>query len=463
MNARADILVIGAGPAGITAAISAARSGRSVTLATDGDIGGRAMHASLVPSKALLHLAALRNTRGEKTLLDAPEAARFVEDVERLVAHQAARAAERLTDTGVRVLPGTARFASPESVTLSHAGSTSTLSFERAIVATGSSPSFPDGFFGDQVGPDGETIFAPRHVRWLRSLPETLLVVGGGVTGAEACSAFLDLGVRVTWVMDDIGMLRRFDRELANSLGDVLMERGAKLVHGKRVTSVVRSRHADAPKDERVLATLDGGRTYAAERAFVAIGRRADVARLCPEAAGVRVDPARGAIVVDAYGKTSNERVYAAGDAAGPPFTANKASAEAWIAARHASGQRVAPKRPEAWIEAVFTRPELARVGTTPEEAMRRAAPFEVRVASYESSTRGALEGAGFDRHARGTLKVVLDAEERIIGATAIGPGAADALAPLATGIHLGARADLLADLFLAEPTLSSLATEALR
>lgn len=463
MNTRTDVLVLGGGPAGTTAAISAARSGRSVTLVTDGHIGGRTMHASLVPSKALLHLASLRAARGDKALLTPDEVVQFGEDVERLVSHQAARTAERLIDSGVRVIAATARFASEDSVEVTHGVERDTITFDRAIIATGSNPHFPEKFFGEQVGPDGDAIFAPRHVRWLRSLPETLLVVGGGVTGAEACSAFLDLGVRVTWVMDDVGMLRHFDRELASSLGDVLMERGAKLVHGKRVTSVTRSPHADAPKDERVLATLDGGRTYAAERAFVAIGRRPDVARLRPEQARVELDPKRGGVVVDGFGRSSNPRVYAAGDAAGAPFTANKASAEAWIAGRHATDQPTEARHPEAYVEAVFTRPELARVGVSPEEAMRRALPFEVRVASYESSVRGVLAGAGFDHHARGTVKVVLDVEGRVLGATAIGPGASEVLAPLAVAIHLGARADALTTLFLAEPSLTSLALEALR
>jgi dihydrolipoamide dehydrogenase len=306
-------------------------------------------------------------------------------------------------------------------------------------------------------------IFAPRFVRQLRSLPETMLVVGAGVTGAEAVSAFVDLGVQVTWLVDDLGILPRFDRELASSLGDVLMERGVKIVHGKRVTSVTLAASENAARAERVLAKLDGGRTYAAERAFVAIGRRPDAIRLSPAAAGIAIDPASGAIVIDEHGRTSNARVFAAGDVTGGPFTATKASAEAWVAARTATDRPASPPRREAWIEAVYSRPEVARVGRTPEESARRGLPFEVRVASYESSLRGVLEGAGFDPHARGTLKVVLDADERVVGATAIGPRASEVLAPLATAIHLGARADDLRGLVLAEPSLSAIALDALR
>jgi pyruvate/2-oxoglutarate dehydrogenase complex dihydrolipoamide dehydrogenase (E3) component len=460
---RADIVVLGAGPAGVAAATEAARSGRSVLLVAEGPVGGRAMHASLLPSKLLLHLADLRVRRGERGLASAAAIAEFTEGMERTITHQMARANERLADAGVTQVSGLARFSGPSTLAVTRAEGELELTFERAIVTTGSVPAFPAGFFGEAPGPDGIDVFAPRFVRQLRSLPETLLVVGAGVTGAEAVSAFVDLGVQVTWLVDDLGILPRFDRELASSLGDVLMERGVKIVHGKRVTSVTRAANANAARAERVLAKLDGGRTYAAERAFVAIGRLPDATRLAPEAAQLRLDPKTGAIVVDAHGRTSNPRIFAAGDVTGAPYTATKATAEAWAAARAATDRAVSPPRREAWIEAVYTRPELARVGVTPEESVRRGQPFEVRVASYESSLRGVLEGAGLDPHARGTLKVVLDVEERVIGATAIGPRASEVLAPLATAIHLGARADDLRGLVLAEPSLSAIALDALR
>lgn len=460
---RADVVVIGGGPAGLVAATEAARSGRSVLVVVEGPIGGRAMNASLLPSKLLLHLAALRVQRNERGLASPALVAELTEGTERTIRHQAARASERLADAGVTQKAGLARFTGPRTLVVTHADVEQEIEFERAIVATGSVPAFPPGFFGEAPGPDGIDVFAPRFVRQLRSLPETMLVVGAGVTGAEAVSAFVDLGVQVTWLVDDLGILPRFDRELASSLGDVLMERGVKIVHGKRVTSVTRSSSPNAARAERVLAKLDGGRTYAAERAFVAIGRAPDATRLAPERAEIALDPKTGAIVVDPAGRTSNPHVFAAGDVTGAPFTATKASAEAWAAARHATDRPAQPPRREAWIEAVYSRPEVARVGSTPEECARRGQPFEVRVAAFESNLRGVLEGAGFDPHARGTLKVVLDGNERLIGATAIGPRATEVLAPLATAIHLGAHADDLRGLVLAEPSLSAIALDALR
>ncbi len=460
---RAHVAVVGAGPAGITAAVEAARAGQRVVLVSDGPVGGRAMHASLLPSKVLIHLAEQRRARGEKGLARPEVIADLTASIARIAEHQRARAAERLEDGGVEHLSGAARFAGPRELEIERDGSVvARVVFERAIVASGSVPTFPPGFFGDEPGPDGEIVFAPRFVSRMRSLSETMLVVGGGVTGTEMVCALQFLGVSVTWLLDDLGILPGFDRQLAGSLGDVLMERGVKIVHGKRVLSVLRDRTARTPA-ESVLAKLDGGRTYAAERAFIAIGRRPDVARLRPEQAGLPLDATTGALVVDALGRTPVSGIYAVGDAAGPPYTVTKARAQAYAAARHATGSPVEPPRRDAWIEAVYTQPELARVGLTPGEAARRGSPFELRVLGYDSSLRGVLEGAGIDPHARGVIEVVLAEDGTVEGATAIGPHAAEVLAPLATAIHLGARLEALRGLFLGEPTLTALAIDALR
>lgn len=455
---RVDVVVMGDGPAGIEAACEAARSGRRVLLVGEGPLGGRATHASLLPSKVLIHAATERRARGERGRATDEEVRAIASEIVRIAEHQRARAAERLSDVGVDVVVGTARFESADRIEILREGSVSHLvAFERAIVAVGSVPWFPEGFFGEASRPDGVRIVAPRFVRDLSSLPETMLVVGGGVSGAEAVSAFEMLGVRVTWILDELGILPRFDRQLAASLGDALMERGVKIVHGKRVTSVTYD------PAQGVLAKLDGGRTYAAERAFVAVGRRADVARLRPERAGLVVDSRSGALVVDAFGRTNVLGIYAAGDAAGPPFTANKARAQAFSAARHAVGLAVDPTRADTWIEAVYTHPEIARVGVTPEEAARRSRPFRLRSASYERSLRGVLEGVVVDPHARGLVHVVVSEDGTVEGATAIGPRAAEVLAPIAVAVQLGANEASLVGLYLAEPSLAALALDALR
>ncbi|MDQ3036299.1 MAG: FAD-dependent oxidoreductase, partial [Myxococcota bacterium] len=299
MGSTREVVVIGGGPAGVAAAIESARHGAGVTMVAEDPIGGRSTHASLVPSKVLLHQVSERKTRNVSGLVDAGDVAHVVSEMERIVTQQAQRMSARLEDAGVAVVRGLARFVAPDAIEITRDGKeTRRERFDAAVIAVGSVPVFPPGLFGDAPRPDGELVLAPRHLRSLRELPASMLVIGGGATGAEAVHAFVGLGVEVTWLLDELGILPGFDRELADSLGDVLMERGVKLVHGKQVTKVVRA-------GERVQATLDGGRTYAAERAFVAIGRRADTARLGLEAIGVATDARTGALAVDARMRSS--------------------------------------------------------------------------------------------------------------------------------------------------------------
>lgn len=447
------IVVIGGGPAGVAAAVEAARTGAGVTLVSEGPIGGRATHASFVPSKVLLHAAESRRVRGEKSLATPADLAAIRAETESLAKVRADRMRNALSDAGVRVAEGAARFVSATSVEVG----TRTLPFDKAIVATGSEPRFPAGFFGAADKPDGHHVFAPRHVRAMIDLPRSVLVIGGGATGAEHAHAFLSLGVEVTWLLDELGILPRYDRELADSLGDVLMERGVKIVHGKRVLSVVHD-----PK-QGALASLDGGRTYAAERAFVAVGRRADTARLGLDAIGI-TPRADGTIPTDGYGATSVPSIYAVGDATEGAQSSARAEATGWTAARHATGRKVEPLRVGALVEAVYTTPELARVGLSPREVAARGGEYDLRTHDFGASLRATFDGVGSDPHARGVIRVVSEPDGgKLLGATAIGPHAAEVLAPIAVAIGLGASARDLAHVFLPAPSYSEIATQAIR
>jgi dihydrolipoamide dehydrogenase len=445
------IVVIGSGTAAVAAAVEATRGGVGVTLVAEEPIGGRGTHASLVPSKVMLHAIA------EKTLRPGEGLAAMVEDLERVALAHARHLESRLSDAGVRVVRGVARFVAPDAIEIAREGKDAQREpFDAAVIATGSVPFFPAGFFGEGAkGPDGTAIFAPRHLRTMRELPRTMLVVGGGATGAEAVHAFSALGVEVTWMLDEYGILPDFDRELAESLGDVLMERGVKIVHGKAALRVVR----DATHG--VLCALDGGRTYSAERAFVALGRRADTARLGLDAAGVRAGD-DGSIAVDARMR-AGERVWAAGDAAGKPYVANKAALEGWIAGRGAAGSSDVPERGPV-VAAVYTSPEVAKVGLSAQAAARAGRPIDVRTLGFAETVKGLLAGVDVDRHARGVLRLVADAESgEVLGATAIGPHAAEVLGPVATALAGRMSLDRVAAVAPATPTFGELAAVAAR
>ncbi len=450
------VVVIGGGPAGIEAATAAAAAGAGVTLVSDEPAGGRAASASLLPSKVFLHAAELRALRGQKGRASDEELAAIRSDVELHQKLSEERAARRLEDAGVRWMRGLARFASPHELVVARQGKDDKhLSFDAAVIATGSVPAFPPGFFGGAAMPDGRVVFAPRALKALPSVPRTLLVIGGGPTGAEAAHLFQRLGSEVTWIVDELGVLPGFDRDLSDALGGVLVERGVKLVSGKRVTQV--SVRAEDPA-HAAQAALDGGRTYAAERAFVALGRRADLDRLELAAAGLSA-PLR----TDAYARTPVPHLYAAGDAAGAPCLDSRARAEGWTAGRGAAGLDVPALDPACLVQAVYTEPELAKVGLLPADAVRTGRAVKVASCALGTVLRGQLEGVGIDRHRPGQLRIAIDADDRIVGASAIGPRAAELLAPIAVAMRGGVPSRTLAATFAASPTLHEAIGAALR
>jgi pyruvate/2-oxoglutarate dehydrogenase complex dihydrolipoamide dehydrogenase (E3) component len=454
------VVVIGGGPAGIEAAVEAARCGAGVTLVSDMPAGGRATHASLVPSKVWLHAAELRAMRATGKLGRASDAemAALGSDVELFVSRTSERHAQRLEDAGVRTLRGRAHFASSHEIVLVREGKDDKrIAFDRAVIASGSNPSFPSGFFGpDAQGPDGHFILAPRFLSKVRSIPKTLVVVGGGTSGAEAAHAFSRLGAEVTWIVGELGLLPAFDRDLTDVLGGVLVERGVKIVQGKNALSITKVGQGD----ETIQVKLDGGRTYAAERGFVALGRRADLSGLGLAAAGLE---AEGTIAVNERMQTAVPHLFAAGDVTGGELSASRSSAEGWTAGRGAAGAEVPPLDPQALIHAVYADPELAKVGLSPAEAVRHGRASRVATIALGDTLRGALEGIGLDRHRPGLLRIALSDDDRVVGATAVGPRAAELLAPLALAIRSGVPGKELASTFFASPTLSEAIGTALR
>lgn len=460
MSTTKRIVVIGGGPAGIAASIEAARAGAGVTMVCDAPPGGRATHASLLPSKVWLHAAELRAMRaGGKPIGRASDAemADLSKDIDQLAQRESDRYAAHLEDAGVSVMRGLARFVSSHEVAISREGKDEKrIELDKAVIATGSGPFFPEGFFGEASFPDGRFIWAPRFLRSITSLPRTLIVVGGGSSGAEAVHTFNRLGVEVTWIVDELGILPSFDRDLSDVLGGVLVERGVKLVQGKAALNVVKKGEgADA-----VHVELDGGRTYAAERAFVAIGRTTDLQRLELDKAGLEVEHV---ISVDGRMQTRVPHLYAAGDVTGAPISASRASAEGWTAGRAAAGAEVPVLDRTSLIHACFTDPEIAKVGKLPAEAVRTGLATRVATLALGDLLRGTMEGIGLDRHRPGSLRIALTDDDRIVGASCIGPRAAELLTPIALAMRAGVGGKTLASMFFATPTLGEAVGAALR
>lgn len=461
VNERVDVVVIGGGPAGISAASEAARGGGDVLLVEEAVVGGRADQGSLLPSKIWLHAAARRIAAKRPRALATRD---DVLAVQRDIAHHLALSRERaertLSDAAVRRLAGAARFLDAHTLEVTSGTTKRVVGFDHAIVATGSVPRVPEGFLAAGTSPDGETIALPRHLRTLTALPPSALVIGAGATGAELVCLLDAFGVEVTWLVDELGILPRFDRDIASSLGDVLFERGVKVVHGKRTTSVgVRT---EAAADVRVEAKLEGGRTYAAAMGFLAIGRTPDTSRLGLPAAGVELT-AQGHVVVDEGQRSSIPHILAVGDIVEGPYSASRATAQGLVAARAARGAAFVPVDARFVVEVAYTEPPIAKVGVAHGQLGEHHIPFEARSVEFDASLRARLRGVGQDPHTRGLLRVVLDERSVIRGATAIGPEAPELVSAITIAMRGEIPATELETLALASPSFLELVSIAAR
>lgn len=453
--ANARIVVIGGGPAGVAAALEASMAGGEVTLVHAEPIGGRATWHSLVPSKVYLSAAdALDDADRQGALgLEGAAPTPSLAALRARIATEASAWAERqsrqLARAGVRLIAGSARLTGPEGCVVARdsaaGGGEEELAFDRAIVASGSVPVFPP-----EIRPDGRRIIAPRLVGKLAEWPAHLIVIGGGVTGAEFAYFFARMGRRVSWVTDRPAMLPRMDADLADALTRSMAARGVVILTSAPVVA--------ARADEAgVRVSLEDGRALEGSHAFIAIGRKPDLADLGLAACGIEAGD--GPVVLDGFCRSECASVYLIGDAAGAPYVANRALAQARVAARHAAGAGTRPFRPDVVIEATYTAPQLACVGLG--EAAAAAEEIDVTVCrmAYADALKPRLIGGR-----EGFVKLIVAADDgRVLGAGAFGHHAAEILTPVALAIAEGLVLDDLADLFPAYPTLSELPFSAAR
>lgn len=444
--------VIGGGAVGVYAALEAVKLGAEVVMITEGEIGGRTTWDSLVPSKVLLTAAdtlldaRYAEHRGVKTQSPVAGVADLMERIRQRTRQWGEQQDGALQKAGVQVMRGVASFADSHTLKVqTEGGGTQEVPFDFALIATGSVPIFPPG-----MKPDGKRILAPRFASSLQSLPEHLVMVGGGVTGSEFAYLFRVLGSAVTVITDIPRLLPRADEDVSLALEHALREIGIETLLSSPVESVTAT-------DAGVQVRLVDGRLKEGSHAFIAIGRRADTARLSLESAGIQYTPQ--GILTNEYMQCSVPHIYVAGDAAGPPFTLNRGWAQARVAVRHALGGATEPFRPELVVEAVYTQPQVAQVGITEAQARQQGTRVKVLRANYADLLKAQLLG-----ETEGFVKLVVEEDtDKLLGGSAIGVHSADVLAPLAAAMAMGATAKTLASLFPAHPTMVEVLYEALR
>ena len=441
-----DLAVIGGGPGGYAAAFRAADLGLSVALIERrGRLGGVCLNTGCIPSKTLLHAAALIEDaaawRGRGVDFGAPridlDALRaWKEDgVARLAAGLARLAEQRR----VAVREGRARFVSAHTLRIDGGDGGETLRFAQAVIAAGSRPARLPAL------PDDPRVLDSSGALALERVPERLLVVGGGVLGLELGTVYRALGARVTVVELADRLLGEADADVLRAWRKVNEPRFEALHTGAKVTA--------AAADEAGLAVeMESAERRWEERfdaVLAATGRVADTAELGLAAAGVAAD-ARGEIPVNHQLRTNVPHLFAVGDVTGAPMLAHRAAHQGRIAAEVAAGGKSAYDV-RAMPAVAYTDPEAAWVGLT--ERAARAAGTPVERAAFPWAASGRAVGVG---RVEGLSKLLLDPDtRRVVGAAAVGPHAGELIAAAALAIETGCEAEDLAGTVHPHPTFA--------
>jgi pyruvate/2-oxoglutarate dehydrogenase complex dihydrolipoamide dehydrogenase (E3) component len=434
-----DLLVIGGGTAGLVAAHTGAQLGARVALVEEHRTGGECLWTGCVPSKALLAaadvVATLRHGReyapAGPARVDFPAVMTHVRRA--IAAIEPVDSPQALEAAGVEVLTGRARFDGPSSVVVAGAR----VAFGRAVLATGAAPVVPDVPGLAAAGPlTSETVWD------LGELPQALLVVGGGPAGCELSQAFARLGSRVTLVQRGPRLLPRFDADAAAVVAGALERDGVAVRLAGRV---LRVDGAAGQPGVALVADASGETAVGYNSILVTTGKRPRTERLGLDLAGVRVG-AGGAVVVDARLRTTNARVWAAGDVTPAPRLTHLAAYDAGIAATNALlGLRLRPDR-SAVPQVVFTDPEVAVVGAATGTAT--GSRPRVVTAGHEHVDRAVADG-----RTEGFTRLAVTATGRITGATVVGPRAGESIAELALAVRRRVRVTALASTVHPYPT----------
>jgi dihydrolipoamide dehydrogenase len=444
-----EVVVLGSGPGGYTAAFRAADLGKKVVLIERySTLGGVCLNVGCIPSKALLHTAKVITEAEEtshhgvsfsapKVDLDTLRNWKANDVVGKLTGGLAAMAKQR----GVTVVQGVGKFTSSHQIAVTAAdGKITTVGFQNAIIAAGSQATkFPGA-------PDDERIMDSTGALALADIPKRLLVIGGGIIGLEMGTVYDALGSKVSVVEFMDGLIPGCDRDLIRPLQKRMEKRFESIMLSTKVAKI------DAKKDG-IHVSFEGenapkeAQVY--DRVLVSIGRRPNGKSIGAENAGVAVDD-RGFIAVDKQMRTNVQHIFAIGDIVGQPMLAHKATHEAKVAAEVIAGHKV---EFQALVipSVAYTDPEVAWAGMTETEA--KAKGIEIEKASFPWAASGrALSIA----RTEGATKLIFDKEtHRVIGAGIVGVNAGELLAEAVLAIEMGADAHDLGLTIHAHPTLS--------
>jgi dihydrolipoamide dehydrogenase len=444
---HAEVVVLGAGPGGYTAAFRAADLGKKVVLIERyAALGGVCLNVGCIPSKAMLHAAKVV-TEAEEMSRSGIEFGKPKIEVDKLRSWKDA-VVGRLTkglaalakQRKVTTLQGVGKFESPNQIAVETAEGVKRVSFDSCIIAAGSRVARIPGFPYDDA-----RLMDSTGALELADIPRRLLVIGGGIIGLEMACVYDALGAKVTVVELADGLIPGVDRDLIRPLAKRIEKRYEAIYLNTKVAKL-------EPRPEGLLATFEGEvkpQQQMFNRVLLAVGRRPNGGDIGAERAGVAVD-ARGTIPVDKQQRTNVPHIFAIGDVCGEPMLAHKATHEAKVAAETIAGHKVAFDA--MTIPSVaYTDPEVAWMGLTEIEAKKQGIAYDK--ASFPWAASGRALSIGRDE---GVTKLLYDkATKRILGAGIVGVNAGELIAELVLALEMGADMEDIGLTIHPHPTLS--------
>lgn len=450
---KTDVVVIGSGPGGYTAAFRAADLGKRVVLIERfNGLGGVCLNVGCIPSKALLHIAKVLDETHEmgaqgisfaKPTIDAKKVVAWKDSVvKKLTGGLAALAKQRK----VEVVVGKAVFSGSHQVLVEGTDGQISIDFEQAIIAVGSeSVTFP-------FIPEDKRIFSSTGALQLADIKGNLLVLGGGIIGLEMATVYAALGVEVTVVEFMDQLIPGADADLVNVVQKRMAKKGVQFMLNTKVTAI-------QAKKEGIYVSMEGQHAtkepLCFQQVLVAVGRKPNGGTIAAEKAGVQVDE-RGFIHVNKQMQTNVPHVFAIGDVVGQPMLAHKAIPEGKVAAEVIAGMKHYFD-PACIPSVAYTDPELAWVGLTEKEAKANGVAYEKAVFPWMASGRALSMG----REEGMTKLLFCPNSKRILGAGIVGVNAGDLITETALAIEMGCDVEDIALTIHPHPTLSETVAQA--
>lgn len=450
---KTDVVVLGSGPGGYTAAFRAADLGKKVVLVERYDsLGGVCLNVGCIPSKALLHIAKVVDEAHEmeahgvsfsKPTLDNKKLVAWKNSViTKLTGGLKALSKQRK----VEVVTGEGTFSGTHQVTVETKEGSVEIEFENAIIAVGSeSINLP-------FIPEDPRIFSSTGALELADIKGNLLVLGGGIIGLEMATVYSSLGVEVTVVEFMDQLIPGADADLVNVLQKRMVKKGIKILLKTKVTAV-------EAKEDGVYVSMEGehqtDKPLCFQQVLVAVGRKPNGGAINADKAGVQVDE-RGFITVDKQQRTNVSHIFAIGDVVGQPMLAHKAIPEGKVAAEVIAGMKHYFE-PKCIASVAYTDPELAWVGLTEKEAKEKGIPYEKAIFPWAASGRALSMG-----REEGMTKLLFCPETRcIMGAGIVGMNAGDLISETALAIEMCCEVEDIALTIHPHPTLSETIAQA--